>query len=439
MVNLRHTTIFFTAAIIFLIIFVSSRNDIRASDYLNKVHLAAFSDAPEAADFRQTCNRRHSILYADVEKTEAYWKRVGGMIRDDLELSRYMCERDGNCVTLKVYNGTVYIRTPIEKPLSFQSRAHSMLLMLSKTDLSHTPNTDFLIDNNDGTRTYEACFLEMDKHVSEANSKSRREAINHFLFPDFTMFDWFETKLPPFDEARLSLSESAGPFSSKIPKLFWRGAPKLQQGTQRTDLIAQLGNLTEYADIADVAANAQHKGFGKVPRGDPNKNYKSLAEMCEYQYIVYTEGVAYSGRLKYTSTCNSVQIGMKINYKEFWTHILEPYYVTVKDWDDALSKYQELRNNPSRAEALAAGARDVLRKHLSPTGVSCYIQRMLEGYARSQRWTVRSPAEDTEGQNGEGEVFQEFHWVPLDHFLTKMLWLGTEMDSQHSTKKIVWS
>ncbi|KAL9111102.1 MAG: hypothetical protein Q9227_004365 [Pyrenula ochraceoflavens] len=432
MLNIRHALIFFSIAVTLFILLLASESDSKASRYLNGAYSAHSAISSETADLRKICDRHHSILYSDVESTEAYWDSVGGITRDDLELSRYMCEKNGNCVTIKLYNGTIYIRTPIEKQLSFQSRAHSMLLMLSRTDLSDAPNIDFLLDTNDGTRLYEPCFLEMDKHISEATSKSREKGVNHFLFPDFTTFDWYETRLPPFNEARLTLSSPADPFSSKIPKLFWRGAPGLQQGTQRLDLITRLGNQTDVADVAGIA----HKDF-KSPH-DPNNNFKTLDEMCKYQYIVYTEGMAYSGRLKYTSLCNSVQIGLKITFIEFWTHILKPYYVEAKDWDDGLQQYLRLRDQPARAEALAAGARDIIRKHLSPTGVSCYVRRVLEGYARSIRWLVIGPEQDILGRNGDGEDVDYWTWVPLDHFLAKMFWLGTEMDSQHATKKILW-
>lgn len=432
MLSLRHGAIVFAITFIIIIILLSSSSQIQPSSYTPKIAAHKYSDA-ETSEQAHVCSDHHGVLYKDIESTEAYWNRVGGMTRDDLELSRFICERDGNCANMKLYNGQLYIRAPIAHALGYQSRQHSMLLMLNRLDLTFAPNVDFLINSNDGVRVFEPCFLEMDKHISEAESKSRDEAINHFLMPDFTAYDWWEAKLPAFNEARLSLAEESGPFEFKTPKLFWRGATVLQQGTQRTDLVSQLGPQTDVADVADTTVK-------HLPEGDDKSNLKylkTLKEMCQYQYIVYTEGITYSGRLKYTALCNSIQIGHKITFVEFWTHLLDPYYVTVKDWDDALRKYKKLRNNPEKAAALANGAKEALRKHLSPSGINCYMRRMLEGYARSMRWQVLSPEQDVTGRNGT-EVVPGFSWIPLEHFLAKMTWLGTNGASANHSTPLVW-
>ena len=433
MLSFRQGVIFLLITVCIIIVFLSSSTALRPSAYLptksTSINLTPppnpGSTSSEVEDLERVCADHHAILYRDIESTEAYWNKVGGMTRDDLELSRHMCERDGNCATMKLYQGQLYIRHPISKEISFQSRAHSQLLMLSRIDFSHHEDADFLIDTNDGARIYEPCFLEMDKSVTEMNSKSRNESINHFLLPDFTSFDWWEAHLPSFNQVRMHLADSSGPFEEKIPKLFWRGAPKLQQGTQRTDLLNQLAPQT---DIADIAYASEHM----------REHFKTLPEMCHYQYIIYTEGVTYSGRLKYTALCNSIQIGHNITFYEFWTHILEPYYVEVKDWDDAVRIYHELQADPERAAALARGPVETLREQLSPTGISCYIQRMMHAYSRSTRWSVLGPLDDVKGKNGTGDLVEHFFWVPLEHFLARALWMGTNNESGNWTKPIEW-
>lgn len=223
----------------------------------------------------------------------------------------------------------------------------------------------------------------------------------------------------------MQLAEGAGSFHDKVPKLFWRGAPVLQQGTQRKDLLEQLGPQT---DIADVKEAHRYK----------KENFVSLPGMCQYRYIVYTEGVTYSGRLKYTSLCNSVQIGHPITFYEYWTHLLEPFYVNVTDWNDAVNVYHRLQEDPEHSAALARGAVDALREHMSPTGISCYIQRLVDGYRRSTRWRTLSPEDDFKGKNAYGNQASNFSWVPLDAFLAKAAWEGTARESRNWTQPIDW-
>lgn len=419
MLSSRSALLFSIPTLALLLFFVSRNYDIDTASYTLQWPQGNKKEpnwTPAAKADKKFCDKHHSKLYEDVERTEKYWSNVGGMTRADLEESRHICERDGNCPILKLYDGHLYMRFPVLHELSFQSRAHSMLLMLARTDLSHLPNSDFLFNANDGVRLYEPCFLEMDKSLAEVASTSRKQ-LNHFLFPDFTTFDWWEASLPPFQITRTSLPEKSQQFSKKVAKLFWRGSTVLQQGTQRTDLVAQLGPRTDIADVKDITDLAP---------AVKKQVFKTLSEMCDYRYIVYTEGITYSGRLKYTTLCNSVQIGYKITFIEFWTHLIEPYYVNVNSWDEAVDRMAEFEKDLAKAELLARGQVDALREQLTPKGISCYIQRMMEGYAKSQRWNVLSPQEDVTGKNASGDVVGGFHWVPLDHFLARALWAGSE-------------
>ena len=177
--------------------------DVDIASYLPTKDSAPFP--PDGATFEtaavaKICERRHGILYKDIESTEAYWAKVGGMTERDLETSRYVCERDGGCTVIKLYQGQLFIRHPIYHPLSFQSRGLSSLLMLSHVDLSHHADTDFMVDSNDGPRPNAPCFFALDKHLNASRSQSREQAINPFLFPDFTTLSWWEAELPAFNE-----------------------------------------------------------------------------------------------------------------------------------------------------------------------------------------------------------------------------------------------
>lgn len=352
----------------------------------------------------------HSVLYKDVENTERYWRNVGGMNRTNLESARRVCQRDGWCATLKVWKGQLYIRTPITASLTDMSRTHSILLMLLNTDFSEVDDVDFLVHTGDEGPEHdkEPCFMLMDKHIDARNSQTL-DVHNPFLLPDFSCLEWYEAFLPPFSYIRNNMAKEAGPFQDKIPKLFYRGTLNLQHDSSRTDLANKLGPQT---DIADV------KGVNMKNR----ENFKTILEICGYKYILYTEGRTYSGRLKYQALCNSITIGLSFNYVEFWTQLLDPYYVVVKDWDEAVVKYYEMEDDPVGTERMATEMAQTLRKHLSPQGIDCYIQRVLKGYANSINWQVLPPQEDIYGQDGNGD--RTFDWVSIEYFIVKGFWRG---------------
>ncbi len=369
----------------------------------------------------------YTPLFADIEHTSRYWSRLGGLQKADLERSRYLCERDGNCAVVKIFNGGVYLRLPLPIPHSFQTRLEATLLMLIRTDFTGLPNVDFVINSNDGVRILEPCFWENAKSTIERDSKSR-ECINHFLIPDFTTFAWPEAKLPPFSTALHSLWTE---FEGKKSKMVWRGSTSLQQATQRVDLVSTLGPQTTIADVSPIYFNQSTKAI----EGD----FLTMEEFCKYKYIIYTEGITYSGRLKYTALCNSVQMGFPITYHEFWTHLIDDHYVQIDDPNDAISKFEALESQPLLAARKARDTALALRKYVTPKGTSCYLRHLVMSYASSCRWETLEPGLDTRGRvKGEivalgvaGDHFDlwdeqrgEFRWIELESYLLDRIRAG---------------
>lgn len=298
------------------------------------------------------------------------------------------------------------------------SRLHAMTLLLFEVDYSEVPNVDFLVNAGDWVRG-EPCFFEMSKHIAERDSQTI-ERFNHFLLPDFTTLDWWEAYLPPFSDVRNHMAEDAGPFEKKTPKMFWRGTVAMA-AQLRQELVDKLGDQMEIADV-------------KAINGVNDKaNFKTIREICSYKYVIYTEGHTYSGRLKYQTLCNSVNMGMKFNYIEWWTHLLDPYYVVVDNWDQAIEKYRDMEEHAEKGEEIARKQTEVLRKHLSPRGIECYIQRLMTAYSRSINWEVLSTKVDVVGkvtiQDGENNEHEEeintYEWLPIEQFVVKAFQKGS--------------
>lgn len=81
----------------------------------NQFSNISFLQPGEPQDDRssQQCSA-YSDGYRELDNTERYWKNVGGMNRTDIEKSRDVCQRHGECLIFKVYNGQLYIRIPID-------------------------------------------------------------------------------------------------------------------------------------------------------------------------------------------------------------------------------------------------------------------------------------------------------------------------------------
>src|SRR5208282_2292077 len=105
-------------------------------------------------------------------------------------------------------------------------------------------------------------------------------------------------------------------------------------------------------------------------------------------------GITYSARFKYNILCNSVLLGVKLRWLEFWSHLIVPgsnYIELNDDWSNLLEKYAELEASAEYAAEIANNAHKATEL-LDPIGVSCYVLEVIRLYSDVCRWTVEKPA-----------------------------------------------
>ncbi|KAG2440481.1 hypothetical protein HYH02_010360 [Chlamydomonas schloesseri] len=118
--------------------------------------------------------------------------------------------------------------------------------------------------------------------------------------------------------------------------------------------------------------------------------YTPLWEFCRHKYIVYTEGVSASGRLKFHLLCGSVLVSHPRQWDtpETLTMVEGKNVVTVQDdeWSDVEQVYRRLEDNSGLAEAIAAENRKYYQL-LSADGISCYALELLKCYSEAMMYT----------------------------------------------------
>jgi Glycosyl transferase family 90 len=112
--------------------------------------------------------------------------------------------------------------------------------------------------------------------------------------------------------------------------------------------------------------------------------------------------------------CNSVILGPRLKWLEFWTHLIVPgqNYVEVKgDWSDLFVKHTELEKDPVRAAAIAKQTHKVAEL-LDPEGISCYIRELIRRYSDVCQWTVGEPDIGHKRQKKPGQ-----DWMGIEDYI----------------------
>lgn len=226
--------------------------------------------------------------------------------------------------------------------------------------------------------------------------------------------------------AAIDAIEREVPFTRKIPKVVWRGTRSWSSSyhpRQREDLI----RVTKGAPWADVQPLT---GYGPVTRktdtsdSSPHREHASNAFMiedfCRYKYIIYTEGVTYSGRLQFHQMCKSVLLSPPIAWLQHTTHLVRPLFSSdlpliqrngtskswqasageqeawpghyrpkeanmifvAPDWSDLEATVNWLEEHPGTAEGIATRQRDLFvgKGYLSPAAETCYWRSLIKGW-----------------------------------------------------------
>lgn len=143
-------------------------------------------------------------------------------------------------------------------------------------------------------------------------------------------------------------------------------------------------------------------------------------------------GNSWSGRMKYLLNCRSVLMSHKLEWKEFYHHLLVPsgpdqnYVELALDFSDLPERMDYYLKNLNEAERIAENSVQTFRRrYLSPAAEACYWRRLIHGWAEVQGFEPELYEEEhlqnNSGQakkiNGlRGKPFEGFRYVPLVHW-----------------------
>ncbi|KAI1290534.1 glycosyl transferase family 90-domain-containing protein [Xylaria venustula] len=261
-----------------------------------------------------------------------------------------------------------------------------------------------------------------------------------FLMPHFSFWNWPLPTIGSMSRAATAIStlESSVTFTQKDPRVVWRGSARFN-GAHNPTLRQDLLRVTAGASWADVQAL---ESYDVSP--DENMNRDSSAplmieDFCRYKYILYTDGITYSGRLSFHQLCNSVILTPPPAWRQLTTHLLRPVYSTdlisshptahsafsqamqdaypthhtpseaniifvSPNWSDLEATIVWLEEHPDIAARIAQNQRDLFvgRGYTSPAMETCYWRALLRG------WTTVVRLEGEGWGDEEGVSWEEF-------------------------------
>ncbi|KAI0195161.1 glycosyl transferase family 90-domain-containing protein [Xylaria flabelliformis] len=251
-----------------------------------------------------------------------------------------------------------------------------------------------------------------------------------FLMPHFAFWSWPLPSIGSMTRAAEAIAriEDDLPFARKDPRVVWRGSARfngVHQPTLRWDLL----RATAGAEWADEDANTSSDG---------NTTALIIEDFCRYKYVLYTDGVTYSGRLPFLQMCRSVLLTPPIAWRQHMTHLIRPlfssdlgigpppewtlssgvrkawptHYSPAKanaifvapDWSDLESTISWLEAHPDVAEAIARRQRNLFveRGYLSPAMETCYWRALIRG------WSLVVRLEENGWEDRLGVSWEEF-------------------------------
>lgn len=240
-------------------------------------------------------------------------------------------------------------------------------------------------------------------------------------------------------EAITAIEAATPSFADKIPKAVWRGTTWFNS-VHNPRLRANLVGATKDKPWADVAALKWDTVSTDTKNGGERTASNSLMieDFCKYKYVLYTEGVTYSGRFQFLQMCGSVLITPAIGWMQHVTHLVRPVFsyalkgmeggwtapemtrrawpvswgveeanaVFVKpDWSDLEDVILWLEAHPQEAEGIARRQREMFVDggYFSPAAEMCYWRALVRGWSEVARWD----AEELKAV-GEGQTFEAF-------------------------------
>ncbi|EME45725.1 hypothetical protein DOTSEDRAFT_71425 [Dothistroma septosporum NZE10] len=327
-------------------------------------------DSRNPALSRDQCQIAFPKLFRDLERGVAYWDDHGHIIsQKDTDIS--WCTR--GCVRALTYENELRI-LETRNTHHFDDHHDSRRVIYTLSQINRAllgatargeimPNIEFAIAVQD--------YIELpdDEHDTHTiwtydRKVGTRKDERMWLMPDFNFWAWHKGIHNSYTDATRRLISHDAPLSSKIPQLAWRGDAGFSQ--LRKDLLAT-ANDKSWADVKST--------------------WIDFDDFCRYLFTIYTEGHAWSGRLKYMLNCNSIAIVHELEFLTFYHHLLIPdgpeqNFVSVKrDWSDLEEKVQYYLGHPEEAERIVTNSVETFReRYLTPAAEACHFRELMRRY-----------------------------------------------------------
>lgn len=283
------------------------------------------------------------------------------------------------CVTIRIVGGVPYV---LDLFPGYQSRMKATLTAIYRAlqRLGPTPDVQIVVDVTDGE------LQNIDLPIFVITYRSVKPA--GVLYPDFTFYSWPESACPPSEPSHAythlfrsfgqNWNERVAPWANRSDSLFWRGA-RVSDGGRRDRALLHLaeapGTDARFMTWRAVAPTGQNEAVGCV----------GLLDQCQNRYLAFLAGTTYSSRIKFQLLCGSTVLASRLEFVEWWTHLMRPgvhYAEVLPDWSNSPSVLGALRERAATARAIASRGQRLALSLLSPAAVDCYWWQLLAAAAR---------------------------------------------------------
>lgn len=277
-----------------------------------------------------------------------------------------------------------------DRPIATFNAIHRALVALPNPRV--IPNIEFTIDTHDDAlgggpkKTMWSYCRPIDNNGT-------------WVMPDFGFWSFPAHTIGSYNEFldRVDRSEEEEGFFAKENSLVWRGG-KGNGGPIRREFIDASKGRSWAKDVMWL-------DWGR------KSTVLEMHEHCRWRFAMHTEGVTWSGRLRYLQNCNNVVVSHKLNYFAHYYPLMisegpDQNWIEVKrDFTDLDEKMRYFIDHPREAARVAENGRRVFKeRYLTPAAEACYWRRMFRTWKELQAWKPRL----WDGDKKRGIAWEEY-------------------------------
>jgi hypothetical protein len=332
------------------------------------------------------CSTQFPDLYFELDRAVQYWKSRNHTISpDDVDISWHSRSLfAGGALRLLIHDNRIRILHSINamRDESYRERGLGILNLLHRALESASaagerlPTVEAAIVLQDvsypPTENGTHSFWTWTRRIGNATQE------RVWLIPNFDF--WATHPLGSYQDAReRAIEHDVVAVADKIPRAVWRGTVFARTQTIHGNYIRSgLVNATVGKEWADVKGRNATTG----------ENRLALEELCDYAMTIHTEGVSYSGRLKYLLNCNALPISHELEWTAQYYHLLvkegprQNYVEVKKDWSDLEETVLYYLQHPEERRRIVENhLRTFREKYFTRAALSCYLRRLVQQYA----------------------------------------------------------